>query len=115
MKLAIVGSRSFYNYQFLEDTILELYSDCYIEEIVSGGARGVDTLAREFANNWGIPIKEFIPEWDKLGKRAGMVRNKDIIDYSTCVAAFWDLHSPGTKNAITLAKQQNKLGKIIPV
>ena len=105
MKLAIVGSRSFFDYQLLVETL----QDLEISEIVSGGARGADSLAEKYAREKGIPVKVFKPDWNGLGKAAGFIRNKSIIDYADKVIAFWDGQSHGTKHSIDLAMKQDKL------
>jgi hypothetical protein len=74
MKTAVVGSRDFYNYP---DLFLELEKHD-ITEIVSGGARGADQLAQQYAAERLIPMTVFLPDWDRYGKAAGMIRNKAI-------------------------------------
>ena len=104
MKYAIVGSRTFNDYQFLKDT-LDQYDD--INLIVSGGAYGADKLAERYAKEHGIDTKIFIPEWSKYGKSAGYKRNRLIIGYSDIVIAFWDGVSKGTKHDIDIADELN--------
>ena len=79
-------------------------------EIVSGGARGVDTSAREYALANGIKLTEFLPEYEKYGRSAPLKRNITIIKNADLVLAFWDGRSHGTKFVIDNCK---KLG--IPV
>ena len=79
MKVAIVGSRSFTNYRIVEQYVKKCVPLEYIEEVVSGGAKGADTLARKFANMHGVPINEILPDWDTYGKRAGYLRNEKIV------------------------------------
>jgi hypothetical protein len=111
MKLAIVGSRSFDDYKLMEKELLPLIGS--IDTIISGGAKGADSLAERFADNYFIPTIIFKPDWNKFGKRAGFIRNKDIINNADKVIAFWDRKSRGTSNSIDLAISQNKLLKII--
>jgi SLOG family YspA-like protein len=108
MKLAIVGSRSFTDYNFLETNILEKYNLKDIDEIVSGGAKGTDNLAESFAKVHNLKLTVFYPDWLKHGKYAGPLRNKQIVEYADEVIAFWDGSSPGTKSTINLTKQMNK-------
>jgi hypothetical protein len=107
MKIAIIGSRTFSDYDFL--CLLMKTINIDIDEIVSGGASGVDSLAEHYANENNIPIKIFKAEWNKYGKAAGFIRNKLIIEYADKVIAIWDGKSKGTKNSIDLATKQNKL------
>jgi len=111
MKLAIIGSRGFSDYQLLEST-LEQYKD-KITEVVSGGAKGADSLGERWANNNNIPTIIFKPDWDKYGKKAGYLRNVDIVKNSDGVIAFWDGESRGTQHSFTLCTKLNKPLKII--
>lgn len=104
MNIAIVGSRTFNNYESMKKFILDnirITED--IKYVVSGGADGADTLAEKFAEEFKIVPMVFRPEWDVYGKSAGMIRNKDIINHSDMVFAFWDGKSKGTANSIKLA------------
>lgn len=111
MKYAIVGSRSFTDYEFLCEKLKT--HNPHISMIVSGGAKGADSLASRYAYEHDIPLKEHIPEWDKYGRAAGMIRNKKIVEGSDVVIAFWDGESRGTKNSIDIAKKLNKKFVII--
>ena len=82
MKIAIVGSRN------LKVNNLRKYLPKNVTEIVSGGAKGVDTSAKEYADAYGLKFKEFLPEYEKYGRRAPLVRNDLIIDYADAVIAF---------------------------
>ena len=77
-------------------------------EIVSGGAKGVDTCAREYALANGLKLTEFLPEYNRYGRGAPLKRNLQIIDYADCVLAFWDGQSRGTKFVIEHCKAQGK-------
>jgi len=108
MKIAIIGSRSFFDYELLKSTVND-YRDknsVVYELMVSGGAGGADRLGERYAKEHDIPTRIFYPDWDKFGKRAGFLRNQDIINNSDLVFAFWDGVSKGTKSSIDLAKQK---------
>ena len=83
--------------------------------IVSGGAKGADTYAREFAKKKGLKLIEYFPNYDKYGKGAPLERNKLIVDECDCVLAFWDGTSRGTKFTLDYAKEKNKPIKIIQI
>ena len=102
MKVAIIGSRN------ITKINLEEYVPKEATEIVSGGAKGVDTLAKEYALSHGIPLREFLPEYQKYGRGAPILRNKQIVDYADTVLAFWDGVSRGTKSVIEYAKTKKK-------
>lgn len=94
MKVAVIGSRG------LSVTYLGRYLPENTTEIVSGGARGVDTSAREYALSHGIKLTEFLPEYTRFGRSAPLKRNITIIEYADIVLAFWDGKSRGTKFVI---------------
>ena len=106
MKTAIIGSR---NLKVLD---LEKYLTDTVTEIVSGGAKGIDSCAKEYAIKNRIKITEFLPQYEKYGRIAPLKRNDLIIDYSDMVLAFWDGHSRGTKYVIDNCKRKNKPIKI---
>lgn len=102
MKIAVIGSRN------LSVTHLESYLPEGIIEIVSGGAKGIDACARQYAILNKIRLTEFLPEYHKYGKGAPLKRNLQIIDYADQVIAFWDGKSRGTKYVIDTCKRKNK-------
>ena len=101
MKVAIVGSRNLY----VND--LEKYLPERVSEIVSGGAKGIDKSAADYAISHNIKLKEFLPEYKRYGKSAPLKRNLEIIKYSDLVIAFWDGKSKGTKYVIENCKKLN--------
>lgn len=111
MIVAVIGSRSFNDYDKLCNTL----NDLNITEIISGGAIGADKLAERYANENNIPIKVFLPDWKKYGKSAGLNRNTEIIQECEMVVAFWDFNSKGTKNSIEKAEKLNKKILIINI
>jgi hypothetical protein len=108
MKLAVIGSRTFKDYDLMKEELSKLNSKEEITEIVSGGAKGADSLAERYAKEFNIPVKVFEANWDKHGRRAGPLRNIKIVDYCDSLIAFWDSKSTGTKHSIGLAKEQKK-------
>jgi hypothetical protein len=113
MNLGIIGSRSFNNYNLLKEEVNNFLKKEMVDCIVSGGARGADTLAEKYAKECNIPTLIIRPEWDKYGKKAGYLRNIEIVKNSEVIIAFWDGVSSGTKMSIDLAKKANKIIKII--
>lgn len=102
MKIAIIGSRNV----FVDN--LGQYLPENTTEIVSGGAKGVDSCAKEYAESNKIKLKEFLPEYVKYGKGAPLKRNIQIIEYADKVLAFWDGKSKGTKHVIGMCEKLNK-------
>ncbi len=106
MKIAVIGSRKL----TIED--LGQYLPEGVTEIVSGGAAGIDTCAREYAVANGIKITEFLPDYGRYGRGAPLRRNLQIIDHTDIVLAFWDGSSSGTKHVIDTCRMKNKNLKI---
>lgn len=77
-----------------------------ITEIISGGARGVDRLGEKFAKIGNIKLTVIKPNWKKYGKKAGFLRNKEMVDKADALIAIWDGKSKGTKHTIDLARKK---------
>ena len=107
MKVIIAGGRKFDDYKILKREVLFIMDNLDISEIVSGVANGADKLGERFANEFGIPIKRFPANWQKLGRSAGYKRNAEMAAYADALIAFWDGKSKGTKHMIDLAKNKN--------
>ena len=106
MKIAVVGSRK----------ITMVNIGRYIpdsEEIVSGGAVGVDSCAAEYAKEKGIKLTVFLPQYERYGRAAPIMRNKEIVDYADKIIAFWDGRSKGTLSVIKYAEKTGKPCDII--
>ncbi|MBQ7084367.1 MAG: hypothetical protein IJM95_03875 [Anaerotignum sp.] len=101
MRVAVVGSRGLHIHDLGE------YLPQDVTEIISGGAIGVDTSAREYALRNEIRLTEFLPEYEKYGRVAPLKRNIVIIENADLVLAFWDGKSKGTKYVIDNCKKKN--------
>lgn len=106
MRLAVVGSRTFTDYELMF-LVLDLYAPTVI---ISGGAKGADTLARRFALANDIELREYPAEWDKYGKSAGFRRNKFIVDDCDAIVVFFgpEGESRGASHTLGLAKDAGK-------
>lgn len=111
MKLGIIGSRGFDNYDMVCKELETIEEQILI--VVSGGAKGADSLGERWGTERGKEILIFKPDWGKFGKRAGYIRNEDIVKNSDKIIAFWDGVSRGTKHSIELAQKLGKECKII--
>lgn len=122
MKLAIVGSRDFQDYELLKRMVLNEFPSA--NHIVSGLASGADTLGTRYASEFGFNTSQHRADWSDLhatpcrvevnqyGGRynalAGLNRNTSIVKEADCIIAFWDGKSLGTKDTITKAKASGK-------
>lgn len=106
MHVILAGSRSFGCY-----TTFSIVCNHYLQHvpnpvIVSGHAKGADSLALQYANEKGWLVRSFLPNWAKYGKAAGVIRNQQMAQHSQALIAFWNGKSPGTKNMLSVAKKQ---------
>lgn len=110
MKVAIIGSRDSQNFS---DEIFKKYIPPQCTLIISGGARGIDSYAEQFAHKNGIPFKKIEPNYKTYGKIAPIVRNSEIVRMSDLVLAFWNFTSKGTSNVISECIRLNIPVKVI--
>lgn len=104
MKLIIAGSRTLggnFSKYWLRDTLdqfgINHEDPDALTEIVCGEAKGIDTLGKYFASVYHIPLISFPADWDKFGKSAGWIRNKQMGDYADALLLIWDGTSSGSK------------------
>ena len=106
MKIAIVGSRNV--------TVSDIDKHISnVEEIVSGGAVGVDRCAADYAKENEIKLTIFLPQYKLYGRAAPIKRNKQIVDYADKIIAFWDGSSKGTLSVIKYAQKIGKPCEIV--
>lgn len=114
-RVIIAGSRDFDDYNAVIKNIKNFIKDYNINspseiEIISGCARGADTLGIRLADKNNITCKKFLAQWDIYGKSAGYKRNIQMAEYAAeedgVLFAFWDGESKGTKHMIDTAKKQ---------
>lgn len=108
-KVAIVGSRTWKDAASIAAVVDALPPGTVV---VSGAAPGADRLAAQLARARGLEVVAIRADW-RRGRHAGMLRNVEVIAQADQVIAFWDGRSPGTKNAIRLARQARKPLRVI--
>lgn len=113
MRVLVCGSRHFNDYELLE-RILDEYD---ITEVIEGEARGADTLSRIYAEHRGISVRGFPADWALLGRRAGPIRNRQMLTEGKpdCVVAFRGPNSRGTQNMIDQATKAGVPVRIIEI
>lgn len=109
MKLAIIGSRG------ILAVDIGAHLPDGVEEIVSGGAAGIDRLSAAYAKEQGIPLTEFLPDYGRYGRGAPLRRNAEIAAYADGVLAFWDGRSRGTAHTVGLFRAAGKSVRVILV
>lgn len=124
-RIIIAGSRDFNDYTKLKDESLKAIYRTFgkIDKnnvtIISGHAKGADSLGERFAKEYGLNLQIFPADWDKHGRSAGFIRNKEMAAFAKgenaessdetiqgMLIAFWDGESKGTKAMIELAKNK---------
>ena len=104
MKVIIAGGREINDYELVLKAVLNAGFD--ITAVVSGGARGVDSLGEKFAEEVGLELFRFPAEWDKYRNAAGPIRNRVMGDFADALIAIWDGKSTGTKDMINYATKK---------
>ena len=119
-RVIIAGSREFNDYEFLKEKCLfflssKLKDPKYKVIIVSGNARGADSLGERFAKEQNLPLELFPANWDKYGKSAGYRRNKDMALVSNALIAFKleTAENKGTNNMIEIAQKEHLKVRVI--
>ena len=116
IKLIIAGGRDFRDYEYMKqecDYMLKVLLETCKIDIVSGGARGADSLAIEYAREREYPVKIMKANWDEHGKSAGYIRNQEMANYASHVIAFWDGKSRGTKHMIDIANKDGLRCRVV--
>jgi len=105
VKLIIAGSRTITDISLL-NKIMDKLSISNIGEVVSGKARGVDSLGEEWARAHKITIKDFPADWDTYKKSAGHIRNAQMAEYGDTLLLLWNGTSSGSASMLELAKKK---------
>lgn len=107
-RLIIAGSRTLHPEAAHISFALRQQGWAQIDEVVSGGAQGVDSAGEAWAHATGVPVKIFRPDWCAFGRAAGPMRNRHMAQYATHALVFWDGASPGTANLMAEMRQLDK-------
>ena len=113
-KIIIAGGRDFMDYNLLKEKANKILQEKRVSHkivIISGCARGADTLGLRYASENAFDVEEYPANWDKYGKKAGYMRNVEMAENANALIAFWDGKSPGTdytiKYAIKMGRKVN--------
>lgn len=109
MRVIICGTRRWTDRAMIEERLYDLVMDAPRGEeitIVHGGARGADRIAHQEAQKAGLLVEEHPAEWERYGKAAGFIRNKEMAELGAdlCIA-FWDGRSSGTAHMMGEARR----------
>lgn len=106
MKIIIAGGRNFHNLDIMDKILSENVTS--EDSIISGDAKGADTLGIIWAQKHKVPVHHFPAKWIQQGKSAGFIRNAVMADYADVAIIFWDGKSKGTEHMIKTMKKKNK-------
>jgi predicted Rossmann fold nucleotide-binding protein DprA/Smf involved in DNA uptake len=115
-KVIIAGSRGFSNYKLLREQCNKFLREKRKTSniiVVSGHARGADTLGEKYAQDEGFTLEIYPAQWKKVGKRAGYRRNEQMAEVADALIAFWDGSSKGTKHMIDIMNEKNLLVRVV--
>ena len=112
-RVLVCGGSKFDDYSLLELSLNKILNEYFNDtiEIVSGHAKGADSLGEKYAQENNLKCTVFNAEWSKYGRAARPIRNSQMLEYAKqenpLVVAFWDGESHGTKDTINKAKKSN--------
>ena len=117
MKLIIAGGRDFSDRLLLKKEVEAFINEQSVSlsdvEVVSGFAKGADTLGEAWGFVSGVKVKIFPPDWNRHGKAAGPIRNREMAEYATHCIVFWDGKSRGAKSMIEEANKYELTTNVI--
>lgn len=110
MRVGVVGSRQLNVKDIIYATLDLVFKDINPSEciIVTGGCKGPDSIALEYASDKQMKTVLHLPDWSRYGRAAGPIRNELIVQGSDLIVAFWDGKSKGTLSSINIAKRLDK-------
>jgi hypothetical protein len=103
-RIIVCGSRRWQDRDRIADRLFDCPTDT---TIVHGNARGADRIAHQEAQKLGLLVESHPADWERHGKRAGVIRNEEMADLGAelCIA-FWDGSSKGTEHMISAARMR---------
>ncbi len=109
MKLLIVGSRSITEF----DLTPHIPPDT--DTVISGGARGIDALAEQYADLHHLSKYIIRPHYTLYGRAAPLKRNEQMVNMADAVLVIWDGHSKGAQYTIKYAKKAGKPLSVVQI
>jgi hypothetical protein len=106
IRVIVAGGRDFFDYTLLEKKLDKMFSEKNVI-VVSGMAKGADSLGERYAREHNLLISHFPALWQQHGNRAGFIRNEEMAKYADACVCFWDGLSVGTEHMIETAKRMN--------
>lgn len=108
MKVLICGSRSITDEKEVFSRLDKTLANVDVSEVITGGAREIDRIAEKWARRKGIPVKVVRSDWKRYGRKAGLVRNRQMVGAADVVVALWDGVSRDTVHSVVTAHEMKK-------
>lgn len=108
MRILVCGGRDFEDVQFVVDKLSEMFDNQFGDKVscvIHGGAKGVDSHADSFAYSCKVPVEEYPANWNKHGKSAGYIRNKQMLEEGKPDLVIAFPGGKGTANMVKLARE----------
>lgn len=115
-RIIIAGGRDFYNYELLKakcNSILSSKAATHRIIVVSGAAKGADSLGEQYAREKGYTVEQYPADWNTHGRAAGPIRNAQMANSADALIAFWDGQSRGTQSMINIARAKGLPVRVI--
>jgi hypothetical protein len=112
-KVIVAGGRDFFDYDLMKRKLDVILSKKDNVVIVSGTAKGADSLGERYAREHNLVISYFPALWHIYGSKAGFYRNEEMAEYAEACICFWDGKSTGTKHMIDTAEDRELLTRVI--
>lgn len=109
MNILVAGSRTMQDSALICGVLNTHVYPAFCKDIViiTGGAKGVDSIAHHWATQKGMKTHIEWADWKKHGRKAGYIRNQVMVDMCDMAIIIWDEKSPGTKHTISQVKKKN--------
>jgi len=113
MRVIIAGSRNFNDYGIVKKKLNAILKNQKEVTIISGTANGADKLGERYANDNHLKLEQYPAMWDLFGKKAGYMRNEEMVKFADAAIVFWDGKSKGSKHMIDISKKYNLKLRIV--
>jgi hypothetical protein len=113
MRVIIAGSRNFNDYGIVKKKLNAILKNQKEVTIISGTANGADKLGERYANDNHLKLEQYPAMWDLFGKKAGYMRNEEMVKVADAAIVFWDGKSKGSKHMIDISKKYNLKLRIV--
>ena len=108
MKVIIAVSRTI-DKKYIKDIVSAIKDSKFdISTVISGTAKGVDTIGEYYAKALNIPVIRMPADWNKYGKSAGYLRNVEMAEIADAAILIWDCKSRGTMHMLNIMEERNK-------